>query len=350
MRVSLRQRVTALPISTLIIAGLGTPHLVEAQGLTVSGYADFEVLVNNLDGDNKDFYFDNHHFNLIMVGSLVDNLFAAFEIEYEHGGEEIAMEYGYFGYTGVENVRFLVGKFILPFGRFNKDIHPTTVNKIPGRPHGFKDILPQTYNDVGIWITGANAFNDDVRFVYDLYAVNGLMGEDGGGIRDMRDNDREKAEFGRDDDKAVGARVGLEFPYSGFDFGTSIYTGKYAESDTGKGLRLTLWGVDASYQKNGFVLRGELVRASQDATGGDLTKTGGYLQASYLATSRFEPVVRWSARNMPGESADLGRLAFGASLFVTPASSIRAAYILNSEKDGFESKNNGFILQFNVML
>lgn len=350
MRVSIRQLVTALPMSTLIIVGLSTQGRVEAQGLTVSGYADFEVIVNNLDGDNKDFYFDNHHFNLIMVGSLVDNLFAAIEVEYEHAGEEVALEYGYFGYTGVENVRFLFGKFIVPFGRFNKDLHPTTVNKIPGRPHGFKDIVPQTYNDVGVWISGAVEVNDNGNFVYDVYAVNGLTGEDGDGIRGLRDNDREKAAFGRDDDKAVGARLGFDFPYSGFDFGTSIYTSKYAESDTGEGLRLTLWGVDASYQRNGVVLRGELVQANQDATGGDLTKTGGYLQASYLTGPRFEPVVRWSARNMPGESGDFGRLAFGANIFVTPASAIRAAFILNYEKDGFETGNNGFILQFNVIL
>ena len=297
------------------------------------------------------FFFDNHHFNLIMVGSLVDDLFAAFEIEYEHAGEEIAMEYGYFGYTGLKDVRILAGKFILPFGRFNKDLHPTTVNKIPGRPHGFRDILPQTYNDVGLWLSGASSINDDGRFVWDAYAVNGLLGEEGDGIRSMRDNDREKASFGRDNDKAVGARIGVEFPYAGFDIGTSIYTGKYAESATAESLRLNLFGVDASYQTNGFTLRGELVHANQEITGRDLKKTGGYVQASYLVGSRFEPVVRWSARNMPGGTQDdLGRFAIRASVYVTPAAAIRAAFIINTEKAGFETENNGLILQFNVIL
>jgi hypothetical protein len=340
-------RVVSAALLAIVVA---LPAEVLGQGLTVSGYADFEAVVNNVDANDKDFYFDNHHFNLIMVGSLVDDLFAAFEIEYEHAGEEVAMQYGYFGYTGFKDVRILAGKFIIPFGRFNKDIHPTTVNKVPGRPHGFKDILPQTYNDVGLWISGASAINDDGRFVWDVYAVNGLTGDDGGGIRGMRDNDREKAAFGRDDDKAVGARVGIEFPYTGFDLGTSLYTGKYAESATGESLRLTLLGVDASYQQSGFVFRGELIRASQDATAGDLTKTGGYLQASYMIGSKFEPVARWSARDMPGDQNDLGRFAFGASFYLTPASSIRAAFIVNSEETGFESDNNGLILQFNVIL
>ncbi len=351
MGASQRWRVMALPLGLLIFGGLGTPSGVQAQGLTVTGYADFEIVGEKLDSDNKDFFFDQHHFNLILLGSLSENLFMAGEVEYEHAGEEVGVEYAYFGYTGVENVRFLVGKFIVPFGRFNKDLHPTTVNKIPGRPLGFADILPQTYNDVGLWISGANPVNDgEARFVYDVYAVNGLTGEDGDGIRDLRGNDREKAAFGRDDNKAVGTRIGLEFPYSGFDIGTSLYTGKYAKSATDEDLRLTLWGVDASYQRDGFVLRGEMVQAKQDATGGDLTKTGGYLQASYMATSRFEPVVRWSARNMPGPSQDQGRLAIGASVYVTPAAAIRGAFILNGEKDGFESENNTFNIQFSVIL
>lgn len=223
----MRRRLTAGIVSGALVAiFMGSPAGALGQGLTVSGYADFEAVVNNFNADDTDFYFDNHHFNLIMVGSLVNDLLAAFEIEYEHAGEEIAMEYGYFGYTGLKDVRILAGKFIVPFGRFNKDLHPTTINKIPGRPHGFRDILPQTYNDVGLWLSGASSFNDDGRFVWDAYAVNGLLGEEGDGLRGMRDNDREKATFGRDDDKAVGARIGVEFPYTGIDIGTSNLHGQ----------------------------------------------------------------------------------------------------------------------------
>jgi len=166
----------------------------------------------------------------------------------------------------------------------------------------------------------------------------------------MTGNDREKAAFGRDDNKALGARIGVEFPYTGFDVGTSIYREKYAESVLAESLNLTLYGVDASYQRSGFTLRGEMAHANQQATGGDLKKTGGYAQVSYLMDSQFESVVRWSSRNMPGGMQDeLSRIAFGASFYVTPASSVRAAYIINSEKTGFKSDNNGLILQFNVI-
>jgi hypothetical protein len=331
------------------VSSLAAQGQLAAQGLTVVGYADFEAIVEKIGSDDKEFFFDNHHVNLILLGQITGDLFAAAEVEYEHAGEEIALEYGYFGYTGLGSVRIMAGKFIVPFGRFNRDLHPTPINRLIGRPHGFRDILPQTYSDVGVWVSGAAEINEDGRFVFDVFAVNGLLGEDGGGIRSFRDNDREKAAFGRDDNKAVGGRVGLEFPYAGFDVAGSLYHGKYAESASGESLDLTLAGLDASYQKDGLLLRGEVVRASQDSSGGDLTKTGGYVQASYMMTPRVEPAVRYSARSMPGEVSDASRLTVGVNFHIAAASIVRLDYFFNMEKEGFEQDNDGFAIQWNIL-
>lgn len=325
----------------------GLPTDASAQGLTVSGYADFEAWLTDIGSNDKGFYFDNHHFNLIMTGTVTDNLFAAGEVEYEHGGEETALEYAYFGYTGFEDIRILAGKFIVPFGRFNKDLHPTPINKVPDRPHGFRDILPQTYNDVGLWVTGAKAISDDNRIVFDVFVVNGLAGADGAGIRSLRDNVEDV-----DDDKAFGGRLGVEAPYTGFDLGASVYTGKYAEDGAGESLRLNMFGIDGSYQMGGLVLRGEVVRANQEATGGDLTKTGGYVQASYLLDNGIvEPVVRFSARDMPSDAFDQSRLSLGASFYVSSSSSVRLAYSFNSEDSTFTGNpdNDTFVAQFNIL-
>lgn len=320
-----------------------------AQGLTLTGYADIEANFANLGSDDSEFYFDSHHVNLIMVGRITGDLFAAAEVEYEHAGDEIGLEYGYIAYTGITDVRIIAGKIIVPFGRFNKDLHPTTVNKIPFTPLGFREIMPQTYNDVGVWVSVAKSLNDDSRVVIDGFIVNGLLGEDGGNIRGLRDNPEEEADFGRDDNKAIGGRVGLEMPFAGLDFGGSIYTGKYAESESGESLNLTLMGVDAAYRVSDVTLRGELVTASQQASAEDLTKTGGYVQGSYMINGRFEPVVRYSFRNMPDEDSDQSRIAVGASLVVSAASTVRLAYAINTEKSGFEQDNNALIAQFNVI-
>jgi hypothetical protein len=338
-------RTFGLGVTVLMCILLALPAGARAQGLTVTGYADLEAWVTNIGSDDKEFTFDNHHFNLIMTGTVTGNLFVASEVEYEHGGEEIGLEYGYFGYTGLRDVSILAGKFLVPFGRFNKDLHPSTVNKVPGRPIGFTDIMPVGYNDVGLWITGAKAISDDNRIVFDVFVVNGLAGAAGDGIRDLRDNVEDV-----DDDKAVGGRLGIEAPYTGFDLGASIYSGKYAEDASGENLRLTMFGVDGSYQRAGFVLRGELVRAKQDVTGDDETKTGGYVQASYLLDNGIvEPVVRFSTRDMPGDALDQSRFAAGVSLYISSSSSVRLAYSANTEKTGFEEDNDTFVTQFNVI-
>lgn len=340
-----------LTAGALAVALVWVPGRAHSQGLMVTGYADFEAVVSNPFGDgNSEFYFDNHHFNLIMVGKIVENLFAAVEVEYEHAGEEIALEYGYFAYTGIKNFRIMAGKFIVPFGRFNKDLHPTFINKMPDRPHGFANILPQTYNDVGVWVSGGAPFGGNgARFVYDAFVVNGLMGDDGGNIRGMRDNDRESRVTSRDNKKSVGGRLGLEFGPQGLDFGASIYHGNSSNDPALGTLNLTLFGADVAYRNSGFEVRGEVVSANQEATAGDLTKTGGYGQVAYLIGSRVEPVVRYSARAMPGDADDRSRLSFGLNYIVGAASQVRLAYHVNMEKEGFESDNDQLIMQWGII-
>jgi hypothetical protein len=344
-----------LPSSTghalLAAALLLLPASAVAQSLHVSGYADFEGYIDKIGSNDKEFYFDNHHFNLIFLGQLTGDMFASAEIEYEHAGEEIAYEYGYLGYTGFSGVKIMVGKFIVPFGRFNRDLHPTWINKMIDRPNGMKNILPQTYNDVGIWASGAAALGTSGnRFVYDAWVVNGLLGDDGGDIRDMRDADREKrAGGGRSDNKMVGTRLGLDFAPAGFDIGASVQTGNYS-NDPALDLTLTLLGVDAAYRVQDLELRGELVHASQEiSVGNNLSKTGYYVQASYRANRVVEPVLRYSARNMDGEKDDLTRLSAGLNFYVSPTSSIRVNYHINGEKSGFEKDNGRFAVQWNIV-
>ena len=332
----------------LAVALAGTPEPVAAQGLMLTGYGDFEVRYAETGPDDSEFYFDNFHFNLIALGKLYKNLFASGEVEYEHAGEEIALEYAFLSYTGLKNLRISAGKFIVPFGRFNKDLHPTWINKMPDRPLGMDNVFPQTYSDVGVWVSGAAAVTGGTRIVYDAFVVNGLLGEDGGDIRDLRDNDRESLSGGgRDNNKSFGGRLGVELGPQGLDLGASVYTGNYLDDPTGN-LTLTLFGADAAYSHRGLEVRAEAVFANQDATGGDLKKKGGYAQAAYLVQGRFEPVVRFSLKDMPGEDADRRRLSFGGSYYLSPNSSVRLAYHLNMEKEAFTSENNAAVAQFNI--
>jgi hypothetical protein len=84
--------------------------------------------------------------------------------------------------------------------------------------------------------------------------------------------------------------------------------------------------------------------------GGDLIKQGGYGQVAYLVKGQYEPVVRYSTREMPGSAEDQGRLSFGFNYYITPASSLRFAYHLNMEEEGLETDNNQLIVQWNIIL
>jgi len=329
---------------------LSGPNLL-GQGLLLTGYADFELAADNIGSkDGADVRFDNHHFNLIAIGQIYGNLFAAGEVEYEHSGSEVALEYGYIGYTGLKNLRIMAGKFIVPFGRFQRDIHATWINKMIDRPLGFKDIVPQTYSDAGIWLSGVLPMQNGARVTYDLFAVNGLMGADSSGIRGMRNIiDDSYPGGGTDSNKAIGGRIGLELAPQGFDLGASLYSGNYS-NDPAKDLNLTMFGFDAAFRKNGFEVRGEMVSADQTVSDGSFKKTGGYAQASYLINGKFEPAVRFSTRNMPGENKDNSRFSMGLSYYISAAAAFRVNYHVNSEKSGFDKDNDVFIAQFTTNL
>ncbi len=334
-----------VPCALWGVATLAAPPPVSAQGLHVFGYADLEMVVDDLDSDNAEFFFDNHHFNVIVLGKLAKNVFAAAEVEYEHAGEEIALEYGYISYTGLRNLKISAGKFIVPFGRFNKDLHPTWINKMPDRPHGFSAVLPQTYSDVGIWVAGGVPLGEQgMRLAYDAFVVNGLLGDEGASIRSMRDNSRDRlTDGGVDNNKAVGGRVGLEFPPQGFDVGVSVYTGNYLD-DPDANQTLTLVGVDAAYVKDKLEVRAEGVLADQKVTGDNLKKKGGYAQIAYLVTPAFEPVFRFSMRDMEGADDTERRFSIGASYYISSTTAVRLAFHLNTES-GTDVDNDRLIAQ-----
>ncbi len=327
---------------------------LHAQGLKVVGYGDFEWTLQQT-GDPDDewhHFFDNHHINLILLGWVIDDLVVGVEVEYEHAGDEIVLEYGYLAYTGIRNLRLAAGKFILPFNRWNKDLHPTWISKMPGRPLVYGNVFPSTYSDVGVWASGAGPLGDGARVTYDAYVINGAKGEaDEANFRDLRENDRERPE--RDDNKAVGGRLGLELP-PGLGLGVSGYTGKYAEDEAAEeNLQLTFLGADVDYGISGLEVRGEFVHARQDLTGGATNeRTGFYAQAAYLLSAaseqlaNFEPVVRYSWVNFEGDASDTQELGIGLNYYVSASSAVRVAWFFNLEEDGFKEDNNKLMGQF----
>lgn len=178
-----------------------------------------------------------------------------------------------------------------------------------------------------------------------------MMGEDGTGMDELGETRSDRDLFpggGRDGNKTVGARIGLDLAPRGIDVGVSAQTGNYSD-DPDLDLSLTFLGVDAAARFFDVELRGELFRANQESTAGMLHKTGGYVQAAFRMTSRLEPVVRYSALDMPETAADRRQFALGLNLYVSPASSVRLNYRFNGEKAGFTEADDALAAQFNIV-
>ncbi len=301
------------------------------QGLIVSGYGSMEYL--NPQGGVQTF--DAHNLNVIVVGKLRGDLFVAAEVEYEHGGEEIALEFAYLAFTRWRYVNIVAGKFIVPFGVFNVN-HPAWINKVPGRPFGLDNVLPTGYEDVGLMLRGGLPAGFLSRVTYDVWVVNGLAGPDSGDLRGMRDNVVDV-----DRDKFVGGRLGF-VSRMGLDVGASVHTGKYDPAD---GLRVTLFGADGRYARGEFEIRGEYVQANQDVTGGDIKKRGGYVQFGYLVRRTIEPTVRVSQKNFPGEVREYSA---GFSVYPSDLAALRLFYRVNEELGRAETRNNLFTAQLTV--
>jgi hypothetical protein len=332
-----------------MLALLAATPDAQAQLLKLTGYADIEWIAtetNNPD-DEWHHFFDNHHFNLIGVAWVTDDLMGGVEVEYEHAGEEIALEYGYIAYVGIPHVRLVGGKFIVPFNRWNRDLHPTFISKMPDRPIVYNNVFPATYSDVGFLASGAGAVGTGSRITYDVYVVNGLKGdEDETDFRSLTGNDRERPD--RDDNKAVGGRLGIELAQA--SFGVSAYTGDYAKTET-DGLAMTLLGLDGEFRWQALELRGEYVRASQDLTTGDENERSGYyVQAAYATSMNFEPVVRYSSIDFEQDSGDASELGVGLNYFVSSSGTLRFGYYFEMEKEEeFERDNDKFLTQFVVV-
>ena len=330
--------------TAIALSGLAAPPLL-AQGLIVSGYASEEFIWDRT--VPKAHTFDAHNFNLIVLGQLGGDVFAAAEIEYEHGGDEIALEYGYIAFTRWSQLNIVAGKFLVPFGRFNSDLHPAWINRIPGRPLPNDAIIPVGYSDIGVMVRGAAGAGSAGRFTYDVWGVNGLAGDPGVGIRGMRDNVVDV-----DNNTAVGARAGF-VSTMGFDVAASVYNGVYCDSacSGGADLNLRIFGLDAAYHRGPLEVRGEWMQAAQDTSAaGDMTKSGFYLQGSYAIMPTVEPAVRLSQVNFPGVADDRRRISLGLSLYPSDAAAVRIFYNINKHFGSgvTDPKDDQFIVQFTV--
>ena len=311
-------------------------------------YGDSLYRDNDFNRGRDSKIFDMHYFNIMIGANIEDRIIPEILLEYEHGGDDIALRYSMIDFVILEPLVLRVGKFLVPMGKFNEYYTPEYLNKLSDRPYPLWKIVPLVWGEVGVQIRGDYELTKDQSINYAFYVVNGLEQSanpdgtpgEGGDIRSMRNNFRDY----NDDDKAYGGRIGFR-PMKSFEVGLSYYNGAY----TTDGERdLSIMNADIEFRRKALTLWGEYVKATQEVSSGDLNKDGFYAEAAYRVNRFVEPVYRFDQADLDDGGNTVQRSTLGLTIYPTPGISKYFQFKVNKSiihDDGTGGTDGEFVVQ-----
>jgi hypothetical protein len=281
----------------------------------------------------------------IFLYQFQDRVLFESELEFElsEGVTETGLEYAQVDVFLNDNLTFVGGKFLLPFGVFGERLHPTWINKFPTHPpiyghdepgFGTAPILP-ILSDVGLMLRGAVA-PGPWQLALSAYVSQGPAAEEGA-ADEVPEWHFPASSGDNNTGKAVGGRVDLVLPPLA-EVDVSVLHGTY---DDASELGLTGWNIAGELHKAGVEIRGEYLQTRQavDTPGGieTLVRDGFYIQSSYRWRP-WEPVFRWTQAfdgKLGGVTEVPGawQAGFGLDYWISPSIAVMGAYELNREKE-----------------
>lgn len=341
------------------------------RGLSIGGYG--ELLYQNFDGerDNGAASGRTDTFDLLR-GVLYfgykwnDRWLLNTEIEYEHAGSEVSVEFAYLDYLWRPEASFRAGLLLLPMGFIN-ELHEPTVFLGANRPDIERLIIPTTWRE-----NGAGLFGEAGPVSYRTYVVNGFRGAGftAAGLR----GGRQRGNQTQSEDLAWVGR--LDFTgVPGLLVGGSAYVGDSGQTLESSGEEIsvgtTLIEGHLEWRWRGLEFRALGVQAELDDVA-DLNRSlgftgnqsvgeklqGYYLQLGYdVLAGRGEraaiPYARWESYNTQDEvpagfranpANDVEVLTLGVAL--KPIEQI----ILKIDHQNYDNAAGTGIDQFNVLL
>ena len=341
-----------------------------SSGVIVGGYA--QVDYNQPEGLNGNL--DVHRLVLLVGYKFNDKVQFVTEIEYEHV-KELYVEQAFLQYTIADNVNLRGGLMLVPMGIINEYHEPTTFNGVE-RPNVDKSIVPSTWREIGLGVTGKI---DNASIRYQAYVFNGFASVNGdnvlGGSNALR-NGRQKGSESIISTPNLSAKIDF-YGIQGLRLGLSGYFGRSQSEDgiqevEGANVGLSMLGLDARYIKNRFSARGQYIHANLSDTdkynilyetnlGSELK--GWYLEAAYNLLplnkdQRLDAFVRYEQYDTHAATFKAGidrNLAYnrnewttGLSFHIAQGAVVKADYqILDNAIEGNPSKGQ-FNLGFGV--
>lgn len=273
------------------------PHLQEnsaqrilsgnfGKAVTIGGYG--EMVYNQPEGDNGTL--DVHRLVLLVGYKFDEKVQFVSEIEVEHV-EEIYVEQAFVNYAVGNNINLRGGLMLVPMGIINEYHEPTTFNGT-SRPAVDHDIIPTTWRELGVGVTGRFP---EISLGYQAYIFNGFkstaLDEEGGIKGYLKGKDglrggRQKGIESTVDSPTFSAKLDY-YGIPGLRFGVAGYFGKtQAEDDVedldGANIGISMVGFDVRYAFRKFTARGEFVYASLTDTDKYNTLTGKDLGSALM--------------------------------------------------------------------
>lgn len=239
------------------------PFITRLGGKTaLGGYMDVVGAFEREAGVNHGWSFEARRFNLFTYSVLADGIVVTSEIEIEHGGEEIKLEYGLLDIEFDDALNLRGGMILSPLGKTNL-VHDSPKLELVERPLMATEIIPSTLSEVGGGFFGAFYPSITSRLTYEVYAVNGFnqdIVEGTGGTRIPLGKNRLFEEDNNDEPSVVG-RVAFS-PTFGTEFGTSFYYGTYnvfrvERWDTDDRRSLSFLAFDVEHSESWVTLQAE---------------------------------------------------------------------------------------------
>ncbi len=332
------------------------PFITSLPGRTLfGGYAETELRAEYADGIREEFSFSLPRFNIFTFAPISDRLRLTAELEFEEGGEEVAIELAIIDFEIDESLTFRGGVLLSPLGRFNV-AHDSPANEVIDRPLVSTEIIAATLSEPGMGFLGAFYPGPAARITYEIYAVNGLNdgvlsgSTDGtriaGGKKNFEDNNARPSVVGR---VAVSPAPKIEVGLSAHSGPYNTYTRDGLAVDERRDLSIFAIDVESSWRR--FEFLGEAAHAAIDVPAplADINASrqrGVYAQLSArflagaiaaLPESRFAAVARYDAVDLDagrrGDSTQ--RLTLGVNLRPVSETVFKLDYRYNWRRDRF---------------
>lgn len=295
----------------------------------------------------------------IFLFSLNEKMHVEAETEISinaEGETEVELEYANLHYFLTDTTTLTAGKFLVPFGQFGPNIHPSWINRSPWTPgiygsHGsnqaMEALLP-ILSDVGVAVQQTIVLGGHQKIFINLYSTNGPGVEADDHAEEPVEDEHQEEESDHAElpelafeatsgdnnkDKAFGGRVAYAM-LPGLELGASYYSASYDEDES---LDFRAQGIDINLIGSHYLLRGEYIETQTDGREEEegeseihtFKRDGWYLQSTFQtgklwpSLSGTELVLEYAETN---KLAEASRWMVGVNYWLDARSVIKVAY------------------------